>query len=71
MFSAWQRVWSDWFPEGRSGRLSGFDLMHYTISALSGLAATKALAPGEAAVSATELGYLEDTLVRELAGAGG
>ncbi len=40
--------------------------MHYTVSVLSGLAATQMLEGQGARVRARELGFLKDTLCREL-----
>jgi AcrR family transcriptional regulator len=66
MLDAWTRIWSRYFPGSRLSRRHTVDLMHYTISVLSGLAATRMLEGGEAPVRRKELGFLEDTLVREL-----
>jgi AcrR family transcriptional regulator len=67
MLGAWGRIWSRYFPGSRRSRGGSFDLMHYTIAVLSGLAATQMLEGEGARVRATELGFLKDTLVRELA----
>ncbi len=67
MLDAWNRIWSRYFPESRSSRRRTLDLMHYTISVLSGLAATQILEGPGARVRAAELGFLKDTLLRELA----
>ncbi len=66
MLLAWNRIWSQYFPDSQLSRPATLDLMHYTISALSGLAAMKMLEGGAARVRATELGFLKDTLLREL-----
>ena len=72
MLESFTRIWSGYFGGARAGgRRSGrqiVELMHYTISVLSGLAATAMLegAVKGTAVRARELGFLKDTLVREL-----
>ena len=66
MLDAWTRIWSRYFPDSRVSRRRTVDLMHYTISVLSGLAATRMLEGGGGSVRGTELSFLEDTLVREL-----
>jgi hypothetical protein len=67
MLGAWIRTWSRYFPDGRPTRRRILDLMHYTISVLSGLAATQILEGAGGRVRAAELGFLKDTLARELA----
>ena len=67
LLRSWNRIWSRYFPESPPGRRRSVDLMHYTISVLSGLAATRILEGRDARVRASELGFLKDTLVRELA----
>ncbi len=69
MLDAWARLWSRHFPESARSRRRSLDLMHYTISVLSGLAATRILEGPGARPRASELGYLKDTLARELAAA--
>lgn len=68
MLDGWTRIWSEYFPGSRVSRRRTVDLMHYTISVLSGLAATGMLEGEVAPVRRTELGFLKDTLVRELSG---
>lgn len=66
MLDAWIRTWSRYFPDGHPARRRTLDLMHYTISVLSGLASTQMLEGSSSRVRAAELGFLKDTLVREL-----
>jgi len=66
MLGAWIRTWSRHFPARRPLRRLSLDLMHYTISVLSGLAATQMLEGAGGRICAAELGFLKDTLVREL-----
>jgi len=70
MLDGWTRIWSQYFPGSRLSQRHTVDLMHYTISVLSGLAATGMLEGELAPVRGTELGFLKDTLVRELSGDG-
>jgi AcrR family transcriptional regulator len=67
MLGAWIRIWSRYFPDGRIAGRRPLDLMHYTISVLSGLAATQMLEGPDGEVRSAELGFLKDTLARELA----
>jgi len=67
MFAAWSGVWSQYFPGSKPSRRRTAGLMYYTISVLSGLAATQMLSGRSVGRLETELGYLKDTLVRELA----
>lgn len=66
MLAAWMRIWSQYFPESRPSRRRTVELMHYTISVLSGLATTQMLEGDGVRTRARELGFLKDTLVREL-----
>lgn len=66
MLSAWYRIWARYFPDSKPTRRQTVDLMHYTVSTLSGLAATKMLEGSGPPVRARELGFLKDTLRREL-----
>ena len=66
MLDAWNRIWSQYFPGSRSSRRRSLDLIHYTVSLLAGLAATRMLEGRDARVRTRELGFLKDTLVREL-----
>jgi len=67
MFDAWIRIWSHYFPESPPAHRRTFDLMHYTISVLSGLAAMQMLEGTQGHVRASELAYLKKTLSGELA----
>jgi AcrR family transcriptional regulator len=66
MLKAWNRIWSEYFPGSRLSRRQTLDLMHYTIATLSGLAAMKMLEGPGARIRPSELGFLKDTLGREL-----
>ena len=65
MLKSWIRIWSQYFPESRPASRRAVDLMHYAISVLSGLAATKMLEGPGAHTRSRELGFLKETLVRE------
>jgi AcrR family transcriptional regulator len=67
VLESWNRIWSDYFPEARASSRRVLDIMRYTVSVLSGLATTNMLAGTLARNRDTELGYLKDTLRRELA----
>jgi AcrR family transcriptional regulator len=69
---AWYALWSRYFPRSAPSRRRTVDLMHYTVSTLAGLAATRILEGGGAPVRTApvrtrELEFLKDTLRRELA----
>ncbi len=69
MARAWDRVWSRIFADARLPRRRSLMLQHFTISTLSGLAATRILEGGQAALPAQELELLKQTLTRALTGA--
>jgi AcrR family transcriptional regulator len=66
MLAAWIHLWSRYFPETDPEQPRSLDLMSYTVSVLSGLAATRMLEGRGADISSGELRYLKDTLVREV-----
>ena len=66
MLDAWSGIWSRYFPGSRASARRTVDLMHYTISVLTGLASTRMLEGSAPPVRTTELGFLKDTLWREL-----
>jgi AcrR family transcriptional regulator len=66
MLSSWSEIWLAYFPGSSPGRRRTLELMHYTISVLSGLAITRLLEGGDSRVRARELSYLKDTLCREV-----
>jgi len=66
MLTAWIRIWSRYFPEMDPEHPRSLDLMSYTVSVLSGLAATRMLEGRGAKIGSGELRYLKDTLVREV-----
>ena len=68
MLDTWNRLWKRFFAESRLTRRETLELMHYTVSVLSGLATTQMLEGPDARIRARELGFLRDTLVRELSG---
>jgi AcrR family transcriptional regulator len=67
VLTTWNRIWSDYFPERPIASRRILDIMRYTVSVLSGLATMNMLAGTLARSRESELGYLEDTLRRELA----
>ena len=69
MLAAWARIWAQYFPGGKPSQRRR-SLMYYTVSVLTGLAATQMLSGRSVGRLETELGYLKDTLVRELARGG-
>lgn len=66
MLAAWNRIWSLYFPEPGLSRRRTLELMHYTVSVLSGLATTRMLEGEGAPTPAAELGFLKATLEGEL-----
>lgn len=66
MSRAWDRVWSRIFADTRLSRKRSLLLQHFTVSTLSGLAATLMLQDGDATLPKWELEVLKTTLVREL-----
>jgi len=69
MSRAWDRVWSRIFADTKLPRARSLVLQHFTVSTLSGLAATLMLQGGDADLPPGELDLLKATLCRELAGA--
>ena len=65
MFRAWDRIWRRLFGDAPIARRRHFMLQHYTISVLSGLAATLMLEGGEAKLRSAELALLKETLSTE------
>ena len=66
MLGAWNGIWSRYFSESRLSRRQTVELMHYTISVLSGLATTKMFEGPDAKIRAREMGFLRETMLREL-----
>ncbi len=66
MSRAWDRVWSRIFGDLKVPRKRSLMLQHFTVSALSGLAATLMLQSSDAELPKGELDVLKSTLVREL-----
>jgi AcrR family transcriptional regulator len=67
MTRSFDAVWSRLFADAALPRRKSLVLQHYTVSTLSGLAATLALEGGTAALPREELALLKDTLARSLA----
>jgi AcrR family transcriptional regulator len=67
MFEAWDGLWRRLFADARLPLRRRVILAHYTLSVLSGLAATLALEGDGAGIPSEELDLLKRTLVRELA----
>ncbi len=67
MYEAWNEVWISVFPDARPGRRREFFIQHYTLSVLSGLAATLMLQGDGAQLPSEELDLLKRTIVAELA----
>jgi AcrR family transcriptional regulator len=67
MSRAWDRVWSRIFADAKMPRRRSLMLQHFTVSTLSGLAATLMLQGGNATLPKGELDVLKTTLRRELA----
>jgi AcrR family transcriptional regulator len=67
MLDAWLGIWRQYFPNNSARQSRTIDLMRYTIAVLSGLATTRILAGERSGLRPSELGFLKDTLVRELA----
>lgn len=66
VLESWSVIWSHYFPESPPNRSSSQELMRYTVSVLSGLAATRILEGQDAGARAGELSFLKDTLERSL-----
>ncbi len=66
VLQTWFGIWTRYFPDSDPTRRETVDLMHYTVSVLSGLAATRMLEGAGARDRRAELAFLEDTLRREL-----
>ncbi|MCC6765047.1 MAG: TetR/AcrR family transcriptional regulator [Deltaproteobacteria bacterium] len=67
MSRGWDRVWSRIFADAKLPRKRSLVLQHFTLSALSGLAATLMLQGADAELLRGELDVLKATLRRELA----
>ena len=68
MSRAWDRVWTRVFGDAKLPRKRSLLLQHFTVSALSGLAATLMLQGTDATLPRAELAILKTTLTRELGG---
>ena len=66
MLGNWTRVWSRYFYDGRRVRQRDADLMQYTVSVFSGLAAMQTLAGTNGRRRGAELAFLKETLRRNL-----
>jgi len=68
LFDAWIDVWKRCFPESRASERRTVSLMLYAIAVLTGLAGVQALNRAPLGNLALELGWLEQTLLREIGG---
>jgi AcrR family transcriptional regulator len=66
MTAAWDTVWSRIFADASVSRRRSLMLQHYTISTLSGLAATQMMASAEAELPPGELDLIKRVLLQEL-----
>ena len=66
LLGAWSGIWKRYFGDVGLSRRQALELMHYSVAVLSGLATTQMLEGPDAKIRARELGFLRDTLVREL-----
>ena len=66
MMSTWTNIWQGFFPESRLSKPDRAELMHYSVSVLSGLATTALLEGRNARVTARGLDMLKETLVKGL-----
>ena len=66
MFSEWNRIWDQLFADATLPRRDSVTLQYYTISVLSGLAATRMLRGDSGRRPSAELELLKATLSREL-----
>jgi AcrR family transcriptional regulator len=66
MFRSWDQVWMELFHDSKLQRKEHLAIERYTLSVLAGLASTRMLEGGRAKARDEELGFLKDTLVREL-----
>jgi AcrR family transcriptional regulator len=64
----WAETWNRFFPDANLPASRNVALQHYVTSVLSGMASLRILEGASPALRSFELGFLEDTLVRELAG---
>ena len=64
--SAWNRIWERFFGDARLARRRTLAIQYYTISVLSGLASLKILEGPSAEMRRIELGFVKETLLREL-----
>jgi AcrR family transcriptional regulator len=67
---AWGNLWNRFFAEASLSPHRVVAIQYYTVSVLSGLAAMKKFAGPSAEQREMELGFLKETLVRELRGPG-
>ena len=69
VLAAWNRIWSGFFGDAGLPRHRTVAIQYYATSVLSGLAAMRLLEGPTAEMRRMELGFLKDTLLRELSGA--
>ena len=68
VLATWNRIWARFFPASSATAPEVVVIMRYTVSVLSGLSTMNTLEGAPARTRAKELGFLKDTLERELAG---
>lgn len=66
MFAEWNRIWARLFADAPQPRRESVALQHYTVSVLTGLAATRMLGGKPGRRPATELDWLKSTIARAL-----
>ena len=69
MLAAWNRIWRGFFGDAGLSRRRTLAIQYYATSVLSGLAAMRLLEGPTPEMRRMELGFLKETLVRELSGA--
>jgi hypothetical protein len=67
MLHSWDGIFRRLFADASIERERLLQLEHYTVSVLSGLASMLMLEASDRTLPATELGWLKQTLTRELA----
>ena len=68
VLATWNRIWARFFPASSATAPEVVVIMRYTVSVLSGLSTMNTLEGAPARTRESELGFLKDTLERELAG---
>ena len=71
VLTSWNRIWSSFFPESSVSSRKSATIMRYAVSVLSGIATMNLLEGKPSRTRSAELGFLKDTLARELVGSSG